>query len=375
MLVEFLQHKPITPYSPLGYAKFVEGLTDKQWNHERRMYSQTLFPIAENIGQERRFFHRGTLGYLEHCWANHYGAVLTPDMVWYDILGELAVIIKADPERYRHLFSTSQEKQEIIVQSDSMTVLPLDLVVHTLKSVVPTDVDQFLPEFSTTTDRARSARYAAFCDAVSPYYNYSMFACGIPFIDVRGTAEDWLRMFTIWPKIAKLMGFDRPVSNSLSAAGWSKTVEQLLMHLAKYVGGQAGGMSPAIDFWKNMFVLTPCGSGSETEVDGWYASLYRKIPQLKKAENYQPHVSSVEYTQLNTQQKYVMKQGLFSSWLVGDTDRATLEPQFGQVIMHKRPMETIPEGPMRLETSSWKPQSPDEREWLRCEKLAEMLVW
>ncbi|MDA1281002.1 MAG: DUF4419 domain-containing protein, partial [Chloroflexi bacterium] len=191
MLVELKPYlKPGVPSEAQSHEKFLTGLTDKNWSYESRLHSQSLFPIADDIGNERRLYHRGTMAYFEHCWSNHYVAVLTPDMLWYDLLCELATVIKSDPERFRKFFSETEEKQHIIVPSESLTVLPLGLVIDALRNVVPTSIDEFLPEFTTTTRRARSARYAAFCDAMSVYYNYSMYMCGIPAVHVKGTHED-----------------------------------------------------------------------------------------------------------------------------------------------------------------------------------------
>lgn len=54
--------------------------------------------------------HQNYMHYLTLCWANHFSAIISPDIVFYTILCEIADEIKDNPEKYQHLFTHSSEK-------------------------------------------------------------------------------------------------------------------------------------------------------------------------------------------------------------------------------------------------------------------------
>lgn len=265
--------------------------------------------VDHNIHGEA--YHENYLFYLERCWADHLGAVITPDIVWYTILTELSLIIQADPEKHRHLFSQSEKKQKITVFSGSPIHIPLASIIDALRDKVPTNVDQFTPEFTTSDDRSRHARYAAFCDAMSPYYSYSMMCCGIPHIQVRGTVEDWRRMEDCFDLITSVMELD---------TGWKQRVNDILTQCPERL------TSP--EWWAGMFKLVECGSGSQVEVDGWIRDLFLKQPNPAYTRNFSSGVSKVEYRNLDTRKDYQMFDGLFSS----SVEDETLVPRFGSVV-------------------------------------------
>ena len=291
--------------------------TDLSWQRGTPHYEQSLFPVQENISGPERVYHANYLSYLELCWGRHLGAVLTPDIFWYMLLCELALLIAENPEKYRHLFTESQEKQTIIVQGDGI-LLPLDLIMRQLKQLVPAGfAEHFVHQFSTTDERALFAQQAAFADAVSPYYNYAMLACGIPRIRLEGTTADWLKIADAWAHITLEFPdeheFFGRVGLCICAIGKQLT-------------------EPDPGFWNGMFRLERCGSGSQTEVRGWITELYRKPPKHTAfVSNFSPHISVVNYQHLTLQKDYALKVGLFSSRI----ELGTLVPQFGHMLYEK----------------------------------------
>lgn len=258
------------------------------------------------------FFHKNYLEYLEYCYGYHLGAVITPDIIWYSILCEIAEIVKESPETYRSLFTDSDDKKEITVFTDDETKIPLDKVISQLRLLVPTNTDAFLPNFSTSNDRTTFAFNAAFCDAVSPFYSYSTFCCGIPTIDIRGDVADYKKLESCWNELAPL--FEQ---QSMYVGRVAETLNKLSNNL----------YNPK--FWNKIFASERCGSGSETEVFGWWTSLYRKQPEsVRKSCNFSSHISIIDYKNISSGNKYQMKVGLLSSVL----QDGTLEPDFNQII-------------------------------------------
>jgi hypothetical protein len=256
---------------------------------------------VENI----KISHKNYLEYLETCYKNHLGFQISPDNIWYTIICELASHIKENSEEYRALFTNSSEKTLIRVQGYDPNVLELISIIKSLKEIVPTDIDLFLPEFTTSTDLSLMAFMTAFCDAMSPYYNYSMYMCGFRKVEILGTPDDWLKiinhlnlMKNTFPKLIKY--FENLII----------IIENIHICLLDRVEN--------VDFWNNIFYVKKCGSGSQEIVYGWFNKFYIKPISLRFTCNYPTHVSKVEYLWEPTQQMYKLEVGLTTSELRND---------------------------------------------------------
>lgn len=258
-------------------------------------------------------FHKNYLEYLANSWNNHYGIIISPDILWYNILCELAGHIKGNAEQYRSLFTTSNSKTEIRVPTADPQLIDLNLIANELSRLVPTNTDAFLLRFSTTNEHAALAFKAAFADAMTPYYNYSMFMCGLPRVKILGTPEDW---DIITNTLIDFLRLFEPLQDYLSG----------LIVIMKQIKGCL--TEPDVTFLKDIFRLERCGSGGQVEVAGWITKFYTQKPRLGYVGNYNSAVSKVPYTFLETGQEFVLNYGLFSSNLDGHY----LVPEFGFTI-------------------------------------------
>ncbi len=213
------------------------------------------------------------------------------------------------------LFTTTpDQRQTVIIITEELVTMPLDALVGTLVGLTPTDSTVFLPEFSTTTFQSRMARYAAFADLVSPYYDYMMMMCGIPYIDVQGTEEDYEKVVSGWNNLTSLFPMETEYFSRVA-----KIIESIYCNLSNS------------EYWKSMFRLEKCGSGSDVEAYGWWTDLYRKTPSTRYVENFSSHLACVKYQQLDTKKNYEMIHGLLGSTLQEDC----LVPDFGSVVFEK----------------------------------------
>jgi hypothetical protein len=235
--------------------------------------------------------------------------------MWYTLLSELTLIVAEQPEKYRALFSTKPDVQSIVVFSLDPSELPLDQVMEELRGAIPEQFSEwFLPSFSTTTERSRFAYYAAFADAVSPYYSYHTYICGLSSVRIDGTTEDWERLLDCWKTITK----------KLDTENLSPYFDKVTSIIENVLDGDP-------KFLKKIFWLENCGSGSDTEVYGWFTDLMRLQPEhLRKSCNFSTHIARVRYEHLNTRQKFILKAGLFYS-VVSDDGRE-LRPDFGKLV-------------------------------------------
>jgi len=266
---------------------------------------------------EGKFRHINYIDYLQMAWANHYGVVLSPDIFWFILLNESAGHIKDNSEHYRSLFTTAPEgKTNIVVPTADPQLINLDLIAEELRKLVPTDIDIFIPKFSTSTPSSSFAFKAAFADAMSPYYNYWMFACGIPKVKVQGTVEDWTKLSEGVEKLKSLLNKDENIT------GYFDRIKKISNSIISELE------TPNTDFWKDMFRLDRCGSGSQVEVAGWAKDLFIKAPRPAYPSNFPTNVAKVAYTFIDTGQDFELKYGLFSS----NIEDGFLVPDFGFII-------------------------------------------
>lgn len=321
---------------------FLDQLNDRKVDYSTKKVSQSLVLRSCCIPEDAVAYHQNYIKYLEKCWGEHLGIVITPDIIWYILLCELTSIIKADPNQFRHLFSDSEEKKTIAIVTGSRVEMPLDDLVRALKAQVPTNIEPFMPNFSTTTDAAKHAQFAAFCDMCSPYYDYIMLACGFPAIDVRGTEEDWLQMHACWCNLKEIFN---------ECSSYFNQVEETLTNCIE--------RREDVSWWNDMFVMRRCGSGSQTEVSGWINSLFQEVPRPAYTGNYNTNISVVDYLDLPTQKKYKMQDGLFYSKKEGDF----LVPEFGYTIHEK----------IKIEPESYKDRDSESAIQRMIKKVLEML--
>ena len=276
--------------------------------------------VEANFGGDVQGVHRNYIEYLEGCWAGHMPAVMSPDIMWFTILSELAAHIVKNAAHYRPIFTTAEEgegKTEIVVETNSPTMLPVDKVIGQLHSLCPTDVDKYIPEFSTSTKLSSLAVQATFLEAVSPYYDYMMMLCGIPKVRLDGNEEDWQRIEESIAAIA-VTANPLPEANDYLVRVASKVMQ--IMGSLRFSNSE---------FWGDMFRIASCGSGHQEVIDGWITNLFMAPPKLAYPYNFPTHISNVPYKELVTGNTFTLHTGLLSSAVDSD---GFLVPQFGFVV-------------------------------------------
>lgn len=315
MIIELTNQTP-SEFSLNDKVKGAESITGPILKNSKRQNFTDITWI--NYPQSKAISHAGYYKYLAAAWNRHYSVVLKPDDIWNIILNELTTVIKTNSGVYASLFTTTpNQKQEIIVLTgDVESINPLE-VVDVLKTRVPSDVNAFLPEFSTTTDSNKLANSIVFCDLVSPYYNYCTTMCGIPNILILGDTADWLSLAN---KIQNLTEIFKTTPLEKYLIGCQSTS----MKLYNAICG-----TDTVSFFKNIFSIRSCGSGGD-QASGWILSFLMKNP-LHMSEDVLPsHISSMHYTNLETRREFDLYSGLFHSviennFLVPDYYTARLE--------------------------------------------------
>jgi len=288
--------------------------------------------IFTDLPETADMYHSNYLEYLSDTHRSHRKIVLTPDIVWYTILCEIAKYVKAFPEEHRSLFTKHPGKTEIIVPcSDEYEPLRMDDIYHAMKDFIPSSTHAFFPKFTTTTENSRMACMGAFLETLSPYYSYGMLLCGHISIRVEGTIEDWDKLFD---SLNELIVIFNEVESEL-ASFMTFTVTPIILSIKNALKKKDSS------YFKEMFTQKKCGSGHEVLVDGWFANLFKDQPSMKKPENYSSHITVVPYFTLPSNSQWNMVFALTHSnrdkdgFMVPQFSRAQvlklLEPKFVKI--------------------------------------------
>lgn len=237
------------------------------------------------------FYHTNYLEYLEIAYALHRPVVITPDILWYQIVSEIAKAVKADPELHRMLYTYSEEKVDIVVDADINNLAAA--LIKAIRPHMPVNPDKFVVEFSTTSTLSHMANMTAFLESASPYYNYFMLACGIPSVRIDGVAEDW----SLIQKSVKSLAYEFECCKSPVADWLSESIAPTLYQIdeARKDPESAGS------FFKDMFHSVRCGSGSDRVIDGWFSrKFFMQYPSdLAKLDHFSTGVSYFQFKDLN----------------------------------------------------------------------------
>ena len=274
------------------------------------------------------FYSQGIGGYFEQCWGDHGGLVITPDLLWQLAFSEFVKIVVAHPEEFRKYFTTSQEKQDIIV----MGPLPIETFITSLiagvKEKSPFDVSRITPEFTTSTGFSYLTSCALTLECVSQYYDYCMYMCGFPSITVKGDRKDWEKLYKAWYSVANMMldvAEKFPQLKDNGEWAWNLLMflsDKLLMNLEDQ------------DFWSNMYIGEKCGSGSDFYVSGWITKFICELDKDLMGKNFPHGIATVNYKNLTTDTDYKIFAGVIGSNKLEQEDGTViLEPVHGMVVV------------------------------------------
>jgi len=294
----------------------------------------TMSKIGQLVEKSNDFqyYHRNYLEYLMMCWANHRGAVVNPTILWNIVLNEIATEVKNNSEKYRFLFTKQSEgKQKIVISQNEQYKLDVAQMCSVLKVFVPSNIDVFLPSFSTDTEMSTIAQQTAFLDAISPYYEYAFTRCGIPKVRIDGTFTDWKKFHINLTSILSTYS-----SKGALTIEFETYVNRILNHVdgfalfVKNKENQDYYLDHVTEKFNNMFKVKECGSGHPDILQAWILDFFVDNSEKSLAE-YPSLVSSIDYsdeTDRGNPLKYKMFTGLFGCKEENDY----LMPDFGYFI-------------------------------------------
>ncbi|MFF2077486.1 DUF4419 domain-containing protein [Kitasatospora sp. NPDC058162] len=201
------------------------------------------------------------------AFAEHLPLSLSPDVLWYAVVHEVAVHVRMYPPRYRALFGAADRSRVLVVRDDTLVGGDADwarsvrLVREPLTAALGAElVELFRPGFSTTTPDDEASALVALMDVVSPYYDFRWETrCGIPRIRLEGTAEDWALLADRVDVLAERFDWLVP---------WFAELRPVLAEIA----ATAAGGPVDEGFWRSLYKWESVSGGPL--VTGWLTAFF-----------------------------------------------------------------------------------------------------
>lgn len=242
-----------------------------------------LHQVVRNSFEQEQIIYMGDDNLFKcfvQAYADHRPMVLSPDIVWLIISQGFANYVNAHPEEMRNALVYHEGKMDINVVSDKdilspeadWNILLKDFAAGVAKNTKGNVSTLLTADFSTTGTAERIASQITLMESVKSYFIYHeiAFACGFPFITIKGTPEDWQKV------LEKAQG----LSQYKGLKSWSKELNPILTEFIKAAQGK-----PNQKFWqsivrkKRVSKLTKesnggCNGYTYTQLDGWFLKLF-----------------------------------------------------------------------------------------------------
>ncbi|MCZ1012363.1 DUF4419 domain-containing protein [Streptomyces lydicus] len=248
----------------LGNARFLQAvLREQAYVHHRSTDRLVGWPTGTPDSAEPA--SSLLLRAIHLCFTAHLPLSLSPDLLWYAVVHEVAVHVRLNSSTYEGLFTdTPGHRQTITVRDD---LAPWDwersinLVQQPLRDRIGDEVaDLFQPVFSTTTPTDATTTLIALMDVVSPYYHFRWDTlCGIPRIRLEGTGRDWRLLAARVRELEEWFEGLRP---------WFTALHPVL----EAIWAAASGWGVDQSFWRSLYKWESESGGDR--ITGWITAFF-----------------------------------------------------------------------------------------------------
>lgn len=207
------------------------------------------------------------IGALHAAFCTHRPVVLSPDIIWLTLCQGFAHHVNANAETLRSRLVRHSGKLNLTVRREDFVKgspeNPWPGVFAEFSTKIRSHVgdiqDLIVADFSTTGPVERAASEVVLLDTMQAFFSYEVETlCGIPFITLEGTKEDWQKLAC---RVREFGRFD---------LGW--WVEPLQPVLEQFVAASEGHVDRR--FWDSIYKWRgPKGSGSP-HVSGWILKVF-----------------------------------------------------------------------------------------------------
>jgi hypothetical protein len=285
---------------------------------------------------------------IVRAYAEHRPLVFSPDMIWVLISQGFARYVNAHPEEMRDKLVSHTSKMELVVQSEK-DLLSEDADWEKMMGDFTAQINEntkgdiaktITADFSTTGINERITSQITLMETMKSYFDYVVhyIACGIPFVTLTGTPQDWQKVLEKTQQLQKY-----------AVGPWTKRLVPILTEFVKASEGKANQA-----FWQDMVkkhrVDKLAGGGCDfrkpTKLDGWILKFFPdengqtpdQVPHTHKMPSERVYVD-FKYQVVSPTDGTVVSDiplQLVAGFIGTDVDTLThaLTPKMGWVVRH-----------------------------------------
>ena len=174
--------------------------------------------------------------YIAHC--KHYPIRLKPDDIWLLILQTFSNHVNANSEQLRKYFVNFEGKKTLQIKYGKESIKDIDKktledfsvqINEQMKKILGEEIIQILTsDFTTANNDSLIISKLSIMGAFQKYFDYNMelAPCGIPYIILEGTADDYQK---IEEKAEKLIKYE-----------FDWYINRIIPHIQKMIDGKMG---------------------------------------------------------------------------------------------------------------------------------------
>ncbi len=247
------------PYSPEGVRFIVENDSiAKDFHHEQdaknfieKITMREILYMPEEHKQMRivptiqPFTFNALLETVITAYHEHRPLALSPDVIWLTICQGMANHIDLNFKSLENKIYKIGHPEKISIRIDTIafdssqwSVVVDSLTQQTRKYVDPYFYEAFVPQFSTTTPIDHVAYQITLLYAQKNAFSYDVESgCGIPWIVLRGTTEDW-----------EMIKDKLSILDTLDMTEWKTSLSPIIDEFIEASKGNANK-----EFWMNIY--------------------------------------------------------------------------------------------------------------------------
>ena len=234
---------------------------------------------------------------------NHYPIRIKPDDIWLLIVQAFSNHVNANSEELRKMFVNFDGKTTLIVEYPLSSIQEVDKkVLENFSEQINSQMVEYLgkdlidtltSDFSTTTNDSKIISKISIMGAFKKYFDYEMdlCGCGIPYLILEGTAEDYKKI------IEK--------ANKLKKYEFDWYIDRILPHINKMVEAKEGKIDK--EYFKNMiqkeeiteasYGLSGMYEGDKKfeYLSGWFLELFAYYKEGDRNNDKKIRVKSFKY--------------------------------------------------------------------------------
>ena len=287
---------------------------------------------------------------LARAYGNHFPINVSPDMIWLLILQGYARFMDKYSELVREKYVNFKGKKTLYINKLGTTMNTatekdwndiIDECVEQISEHVGEEtISNLQSDFTTTNDVTLLASQASIMSAMKNYFVYKgiMGICGISYITLEGTLEDWEK---IKSKLIYLSKF--------ALNWWTKHLIPIIDNIIKtkkYYEKNKNISGELIDFWKNMIKIKDKNGKYEPNIfNGWiikfipdlrrdYPNLYEELGELDIPDQIIScplEILEIENFSFKNNYKCDIASGFFG--MIQDKKTLTVKPVIGYAIV------------------------------------------